>query len=278
MAGMARIEEISLGDVVETARRYRPVLAVAAVVFVAALILPAAPRPGGQPFEPFAASEQPPSPRVSDEPSSPAEPNTPPTTAFGDSFTFTPSSPSGGGGEVSSGDGGGFVVAPSSGAQAGTTTTTTAPARPLRTTETGWASATGGTPLGSTGVPDQSLPVGNRFGQLDKASFVRLAGSTPTLYLKEHAQGQRTTSGDVAVRACQITTRRWKGGPNQTFDQAPDWDATNCIPGRRSSSGVWSFDLRTFADPTDDRGFALVPAAGASIDFQVAFQTQAVDG
>lgn len=279
---MARIEEISLGDVVNTARRYRPVLAVAAVIFVAALILPAAPRPGGDAFEPFTAQPTNRSPITtgSGGDDEPTEEAAPPTTAFDSAFAFTPPTPSSGfdadeGG--SSGSSGGFVAPPSSGSSGGSTTTQQQ-ARPLRTTVTGWASATGGTPVGSTGVPDQSLPVGNRFGQTDKASFVRLSGTAGALFLKEKPEGSRTTSGAVSVRACQITTSGWQAANNMTFDQAPDYDTTNCTVGTRSADGVWRFDMAAFADPTDDRGLALLPAPGASIDFQVAFQQQAVDG
>lgn len=276
---MASIEEISLGDVVATARRYRPVFAVAAVIFVAALILPAAPRPGGEEFEPFepqTSGGRTPTTSLAAEPENPA---TPPTTAFDDSFAFTPAAPAdNGSGGFSGGSGGGFVPPPSSGSFDFGSTTTTQQDRPLRTTEVGWASATGGTPVGSTGVPDQSLPVGNRFGQVDKASFVRLAGTARTLYLKEKADGARITSGKVGVRACQVTTKGWKGATNQTFDQAPKWDETICVEGQRNAQGVWSFDTGAFRAPTDDRGLALIPTADASIDFQVAFQQQAVDG
>lgn len=274
---MARIEEISLGDVVETARRYRPVAAVAGVILLAALVLPAAPRPGGEALDPFTARPATGAGEASvTTTTAPESPAAPPTTAFDDDFTFAPTTPAEP--DDDSFSGGGFVAPPSSGFSGGSSPTTQPQERPLRTTVTGWASATGGTPLGATGVPPQSLPVGNRVGQLDKASFIRLAGTATELFLKEDPEGSRTTSGEVAVKACQITASRWEGADNQSFDQAPDWDAVNCIAGARSQDGVWRFDLSTFADPTDDRGFALVPGNGASIDFQVAFEQQAVGG
>lgn len=277
---MARIEEISLGDVVETARRYRPVAAVAAVVFVAALIMPAAPRPGGDDAEPFSAGSGPTgltNATVAAGDDEPEAGSTPPTTAFDNDFSFTPTPPASGSDEGGFSSGG-FGAAPSPGSSSGGFTTTTQQERPLRTTVTGWASATGGTPVGSTGVPDQSLPVGNRFGQTDKASFIRLSGTADTLFLKEKPDGSRTTSGAVSVRACQITTAGWKAANNMTFDQAPEYDTTNCTVGTRGSDGVWRFSMAAVADPADDRGLALVPGAGASIDFQVAFESQAVDG
>lgn len=281
---MARIEEISLGDVVQTARRYRPVAVVVAVILAAALVLPAAPRPGGDDTDPFSATGAPAgrsgSPLFAGADEAEDDAGTaPPTTAFGNDFSFTPTAPADPGGDDGFSSGGGFVAPPSSGfSSSGGFTSTTQQDRPLRTTVTGWASATGGTPVGATGVPDQSLPVGNRVGQTDKASFVRLAGTASAVFFKEKPDGSRTTSGTASVRACQITTRNWQAANNMTFDQAPDYDTANCIVGTRSANGVWRFDLSSFADPTDDRGFALVPGAGASIDFQVAFEQQAADG
>ena len=39
--------------------------------------------------------------------------------------------------------------------------------------------------MATAGVPEQSLPVGTRLGQLDKLSFVRLAGSEKVLVLSD---------------------------------------------------------------------------------------------
>lgn len=280
MAAMARIQEVTLGDLADAARRYRPVAAVAAVILVAAWILPDAPRPGAETFDP-AFSPPVAAPRQGDdEPAAPEPEPTTPTTTFDNDFTFSPTPPSddfdAGSGGSDSGTGG-FVAPPSSGFS-DFPTTTEQEKRPLRTTETGWASATAGTPVGTTGVPEQTLPVGNRIGQTDKASFVRLVGDETDLFMKEEPEGSRTTSGPIAVQACKITTAGWDGAPNQTFDQAPEWDPERCVDGVRRPDGVWRFSLGDFPGITDDRGFALVPAPDASIDFQVAFEQQAVDG
>ncbi|MGI8792958.1 MAG: hypothetical protein ACR2H3_07265 [Acidimicrobiales bacterium] len=273
---MARIAEISLGDLLRTARRYRPVGVVILVVLLAAWILPNAPR-DKQVETAFAPEASKPTGRPAPTTTAPEAPFevpgfTPPAVAS----TPPVAGPTFGGG-TTFGGGSGFTTATTE-PFAGPTTTTTSPPRPLRTIVTGWASATGGTAVGSTGVPAQSLPVGTRFSQTDKASFVRLAGTATTLYLKENPDGSRTTQGAPAVRACQITTRDWKAAENATFDQSPKWDSAQCVAGQRRTDGVWSFDLSGLPGVTDNRGVALIPGASSPVDFQVAFQQQTVDG
>lgn len=144
---------------------------------------------------------------------------------------------------------------------------------PLRPIATAWASAEAGTPVAAAGVPEATLPVGNRIGQLDKASFVRLAGDATELVLVEDADGSRAapTGGAAAVQACRIEVPGWEEAEAQSFDEAPTWDAASCTPGTRGDDGSWTFDLAGFGSPTDERGFALVPTDDAPVDFQVAF-------
>jgi hypothetical protein len=147
---------------------------------------------------------------------------------------------------------------------------TPASREPLRLGVTAWATRSAGTPLATFGVPEKSLPVGNR-GTLDKASYVRLHGDETVLTLKEQAGGNRGAVASGVVQACQITVERWPGGEAKSFNEAPAFDPASCVAGTRSESGQWLFDVSKFPTPTDDRGFALVPAAGAPSDFQVAF-------
>jgi hypothetical protein len=88
------------------------------------------------------------------------------------------------------------------------------------------------------------------------------------LAVPELADGARTTTGNVGISACQITAAGWPERENVASDQAPKYDATQCVAGSRSADGTWSFNLLTFPTRTDARGFALVPT-GDSIDYQV---------
>lgn len=143
---------------------------------------------------------------------------------------------------------------------------------PLFVMEYGWATATAGTPVASSEVPDGSMPVGKRIGQNDKISFFRLIGTATSLELHEASEGQRTPPiGEIGVQLCQSKEDGWSGGEAQTFDAAPSWDAGQCVDGVRSDDGTWSFDMSGFESVDDRRGFVLVPAADAAVDFQVAF-------
>jgi hypothetical protein len=142
--------------------------------------------------------------------------------------------------------------------------------RPLVIVSAGWASATGATPLGSTGVPANTLPVGKRIGQVDKYSFVRLEGDDQVLKLRVNPE-RRSTTGVIAVSICQITDADWQAAENVPSDRAPKYDTTTCVPGDPGDGTTWSFNLVTFASSSDPRGFALVPT-GDSIDYQLAFE------
>lgn len=142
---------------------------------------------------------------------------------------------------------------------------------PLQIVAAAYASTTGGTPL-PTEVPEGSLPVGARVDQVDKASYIRLSGSGSSLVLTELADGRRGSDFESApVQACQITDPGWQAAENMSFDEAPAHDPDVCVPASMLPDGRWSIPLTMFADPTDDRGIALVPAPEAPIDFQVTF-------
>ena len=285
MPGMGSIADLTLGDIGRALARYRPVAVTVAIILVVLALLPG---PRGAALRPLS------SPPVAAEPAEVApasEPDvvtTDPTVAPDDSSsTFgSSSSPSSSFGsspssdfssdEPSSSEFSSDFSSPSSSTDFGSgdfssTTTTSAP-RPLTITAAGWASATGATPLGSTGVPEGKLPVGKRIGQVDKYSFVRLVGEQKVLQLRTSAEGARTTTGVVGVSVCQITDASWEEAENVPSDRAPEYDAEQCVEGEPAADGSsWSFNLLTFASPTDPRGFALVPT-GDSIDFQVNFE------
>lgn len=143
----------------------------------------------------------------------------------------------------------------------------------LQIVATSYASTTGGTPLPPE-VPEGSLPVGKRVDQVDKTSYLRLDGAGSTLILTELADGRRGSGFDAApVQACQITAAGWQPADNTSFADAPAHDPEVCVLATMTADGRWSIPLTAFADPTDDRGIALVPAPDAPIDFQVTFAT-----
>lgn len=142
--------------------------------------------------------------------------------------------------------------------------------KPLTITARLYATLGAGTPIATQDVPDKSSPVGNRLGQEDKRSYVRLAGTATDLILTEAPQG-RETRGPALVRACQVLDADWPEGKGVALAAAPKIDAGACVLGLRASDGVWTFDLSAFANPTDTRGIALTVAPGSGVDFQVNF-------
>ncbi len=274
---MGGIGDKRLRDLLPTVDAYRPVaLTVAAILGIVAL-LPTVDT-GGTDIPSFEAAPT----GSSDELAAPAPPPTttsPSTTALAAPAPTSPPAPS-------------FRTSPSpttaqpnpeaspspAPAPPPATPGTTAPEpEPVRIRASGWASATGGSPLGATDVPDGSLPVGNRVGQVDKVAFVRLSGDRSALVLAEDAAGRRGGPFDASpVQACQIVDAGWQAGEDQALADAPEWDPEACVAAQRGADGTWTIPLLAFADPTDERGLALVPAPDAPIDFQVAFAGQAV--
>jgi hypothetical protein len=134
---------------------------------------------------------------------------------------------------------------------------------------TGWATRAADTPAGTIGVPDGSLPVGNRLGQTDKVSFVRLGGDWQTLAVRVDPDGTAGV-GEPSVRACAITTASWEPRSGAGFEDAPTW-GDDCVAGVADAAGeTWSFEVGQI----DHRfGVALVPAPDAPVEFQIAFRT-----
>jgi hypothetical protein len=281
---MAALSELTLGEIGRGLARYRPVALTVAAILVAIVVLP----------RPDSASDQavpldgagragtvvtvPAGGSAGDAGSTdPTAASADPDTSFtgpssSSSFTTSPSSSSSFG-SGSSGDAD-FSASPTTTALEGdfTFAPTTSSDQPLRVVAKAWASRTAGTPLAANGVTPGTLPVGVRAGQDDKLSFVRLSGDEDILRLSEDPAGAREVQGPVAVRACQVTASGWKEGEAIAIDTAPAYDAGACVEGVRRPEGFWLFDLTTFADRTDDRGFALVPGEAGGVDYQVAFK------
>jgi hypothetical protein len=244
----------------EDGLRYRPVawtvIAILAVAWylpgrvdrVAAPEIAAAPSPvttAVPSSPPPPEQEQPPAPEITGSPAAPSfDPFAPPPSGDPDPSGFTPS-----------------PTVPATDAP---------PGDALTVRESGWATRLPPTPLPGDDVPDDALPVANRIGTVDRVSFIRLAGNATTLTLAEHTDSAREALGPAAVAVCAIGDASWSAGPEQSFDDAPEWDEDSCVGGTESGDR-WTFDLSSFDDPAGDAGFALVPTTAAPADFQIAF-------
>lgn len=285
--------------------RYRPVALAATAVLVAVAVVPGATASGPPSFDSVSSFQD----VASDEPEADDDEvaAVPPTSAPPNESTFSPnqapaasapsfSAPGGGGSNGSSGfnDSSGFNGSSGNTApppSSGNSDPSPAPSfdsdfgdpagdetdgsdEPLQIVASAYASSTAGTPLPDD-VPDGSLPVGTRVGQVDKASYIRLSGSGSSLVLSEIADGRRGGEFEAPpVRACQITEAGWEPSEDMTFADAPEHDPENCIDLLQQPDGTWQLSLAMFEDPTDDRGFALVPVEEPPLDFQIAFSTQ----
>lgn len=168
-------------------------------------------------------------------------------------------------------------AAPSTAAapEAPSTTTASTPvlAPSYSVREGGWATAQSGSPLSGAGIPEGGLPIGKRLGDLDKISFIRLAGASNALVLKmSDATGANRFTDQAMVQACRILAPNWQAQPSQSLEQAPPYDRNACAVGAAQDDGTWRFDLSAFNDAADTKGFALVPAPDAGADFQLVFQ------
>lgn len=280
---MTALADRKLRDLVPVLDRYRPAALAATAIIVAVAVLPgatggsglaapaafdagfaeepedvstdevAAPSPPSGGLDVGSTPSAPPPPRVSAAPApsfTAPRPSVTPAPRSAPAPSFDPPPPSTGSEDDAAGD-----VEP----------------EPLRIVAAAYASTTGGTPLPPE-VPEGSLPVGTRVDQMDKASYIRLDGAASSLLLTELADGRR--GGDFEappVQACQITEPGWEPAENMSFGDAPAHDPEVCVPATMLPDGRWSIPLNLFADPTDDRGIALVPAPDAPIDFQVTF-------
>lgn len=288
---MGAIADKRLGDFLPTIDAYRPVAIALAAILGLVVVVPGAARDDGGPIADFSST-----------PASDGEDLAAPTTAGGTGLSGrapTPSAaptpatgpavgaapvrsapPALGSAAPSSSGGGARTVGPPAPIASGTDGGPAgADVQSLRIAAAGWASSTGGTPVGTTveSIPEGTLPVGMRVGQTDKVAFVRLAGEATALVLAEDAAGRRGSAFDTSpVQLCQVTAAGWEAGEDQAMADAPPHDPDLCAPGQQGADGTWSFTLALFEDPTDARGLAIVPTADAPLDFQITFAGQAL--
>lgn len=293
MEPMGSLGELSLGDIGRALSRYKPVAATVLAILVALAVLPAPDRPPGLASTgigdistpaPAAASSSAggAGTGATDDAAIAGDSFSPPVTSgstsfpsssSGSSFSSGPSDsassdfPSGSSSDGSSSD---FGPITSGTSTVDTTGEPEAP-KPLQVVASAWASRTGGTPLAKDGVPAKTLPVGTRATTNDKLSFVRLAGDGTSLGFATDPAGAREVSGPAKVQACKVT-EKWAPAEGIPIPDAPTYSETKCVQGTLGASGIWVFDLSSFADRADELGFALVPGDGAGVDFQVAFK------
>lgn len=268
----ARLRDLTLAELAQRSRRYRPLVLTIVVTLGILRVLPEPASSGGETVEsaaPVAATVAPPAPV--------------PTTAAASGSAVAP--------EVRVPVPAPVRTAPpapraSAGSAGGTSSTPIAatpssrPSGPVGSppqqeppaptvVATGWATRAAGTPAGDVGVPDGSLPVGNSLGQTSKASFARLAGDWQTLSLQVDPEGT-SGIGAPSIQACAITTESWEPRAGAGFDEAPAW-GEDCVAGVVDATGVrWKFEI---GDIDQRFGIALVPAPDAPVEFQIAFRT-----
>lgn len=264
---MGSLSEISLGDITAAAARYRPVALTVGAVLVALAVLPEPnfkdnPLASAPTFDSADASfgerstdtgdvaAQP----LGDAPPVTVEPNVDFDSEFSTDFAA--------GGESFSSD---TDSARGFGATTSDSSFDSSEPAPLTVVRSGWWSRTPATPL-TSGAPKGALPVGKRFGQDDKRSFIELAGEASVLSLKESDEGRRASLGAPALAICPITAE-WQEAEGMAA--SPPYDAASCVAGSYGDGGLWSFDMAKFGDAASWEGFAIVPAPGSPVDFQV---------
>jgi hypothetical protein len=143
---------------------------------------------------------------------------------------------------------------------------------PLRIVASGYASATGGTPLEQP-PPEDGLPVGAAAGNTTKMSFVRLSGTATLLRLGlVGAPGANVNETGAAVKLCRINESGvWEAHRGIELANAPTYDPDDCVLANVAADGAWTFDLAGRDDRTSPIGFALVPGVAVSDTFQVTF-------
>ena len=286
---MGAIADKRLGDFLPTIDAYRPVAIAVAAILGLVVVVPGAVRDAGGPIADFSStpasdgedlaapptaggdgtSDRGPSPSAAPAPTTRPAVGAQPVRATPPAPRATAPSPSGGGTRAASPP---AAIVPDADQGPGGVGSES-----LRIAAAGWASSTGGTPVGATveSIPEGALPVGTRVGQTDKVAFVRLTGDATALVLAEDAAGRRGSAFDASpVQLCQVTAAGWEAGEDQAMSDAPPHDPDLCAPGQQGADGTWSFTLTLFEDPTDDRGLALVPTTDAPLDFQITFAGQ----
>jgi hypothetical protein len=260
---MGTLSETSLGDITRAASRYRPVAITVAAVLVALAVLPEPKFRDQAAFSPTFGEDTVSAGDEGDEvAAAPPAADAPPVT-IGPDVSFDQEFTS----DFSSGDG---TFSDEStrglGATSGDSSFDTSASAPLFIVRSGWWSATAATPLGGEGVAEGTLPVGKRVGQDDKRSFIELAGDESILTMKEEAEGSRQQLGAPQIQICPISTE-WEDAEGMT--ESPPYDTNSCVTGSYGDGGVWTFDLTQFGAVAEWAGFAIVPAPGAPVDFQV---------
>ena len=138
----------------------------------------------------------------------------------------------------------------------------------LTIVRSGYASATGGTPLEQQ-PPNGGLPVAATAGNDSKRSFIELAGEGTQLRLKQATDGAIQPETAV-IKVCVLNSADWKAERGQALNSSPSFDPA-CSTGL-VSDGVWTFDLSSFSASDLKRGLALTPGAGTALTFQVVFE------
>ena len=146
---------------------------------------------------------------------------------------------------------------------------------PLRITDSGYTSSTGGTPLENK-PPPGALPVASAFGQHLERSFIRLNGNGQTLRLRL-AAGTTNVGAEIAQISLCSVTQGWHAVRGSALSSGPTFDPSDCAVGKRAADGTWTFDLAaTSHGATNPNGFALVPATGTVTSFSLTFSSDAV--
>lgn len=265
----ARFADLTLAEAARRLRRYRPLVLTLVLTLGVLRALPESGTPAEEALQPTASASA--TVPTTSEPVEEATPD-PPSSPDGGFQTPLPRIP---------------LRAPEViGSAATTTTSPTAVPTPARSASpstrqpatatptvlhTGWATRAAGTPVAAVGVPEGSLPVGNRVGQIDKASFLRLGGGWQSLALDVDPDGTAGI-GEAAVQACAITTAAWEPVAGSGFDEAPEWNPDDCAAGVTGAAGdQWTFEIGRIEQRF---GIALVPGPGAPVEFQIAFRVR----
>ncbi len=154
--------------------------------------------------------------------------------------------------------------------------TTLPPATTLVIVGSGYSSITGGTPF-EQDPGNGALPVKSAAGQHLKRSFLRLSGASSTLHLELDKKFPSSGADVATVDACPISQHGWTADRGQRFNQGPSYKAADCVSGQRQPDGSWIFDLSQLdGGAAQPNGIALVPTAGSSETFDIAFSATAL--
>ena len=150
-----------------------------------------------------------------------------------------------------------------------TTPVTYAPApTQLRITQSGYASQFAPTPAEQQPA-DGGLPVQTVAGQVMRYSYVRLSGSGASLKLKATGT-DAANAATVRVQLCHITTANWKPSRATPMSEAPKYNE-ECLEGKGTPGGTWTFNFSSVQNPVDPNGWAIVPITADSATFNVTY-------